>query len=63
MDEVGADKAALSQIAKESVPTKKVDLKGEMVSGLNWRQVAIISIGLLLMIVFVIFIVRKTRKK
>ncbi|AQQ62519.1 Uncharacterised protein [Streptococcus pneumoniae] len=63
MDEAGADKAALSQIAKESVPTKKVDLKGEMVSGLNWRQVAIISIGLLLMIVFVIFIVRKTRKK
>ena len=51
LDEVGADKAALSQIAKESVPTKKVDLKGEMVSGLNWRQVAIISIGLLLMIV------------
>ncbi|MEB9610366.1 cobalamin biosynthesis protein CbiN [Bacillus cereus] len=63
LDEAGADKAALSQIAKESVPTKKVDLKGEMVSGLNWRQVAIISIGLLLMIVFVIFIVRKTRKK
>ncbi|PFE99524.1 cobalamin biosynthesis protein CbiN [Bacillus thuringiensis] len=63
LDEAGADKAALSQIAKESVPMKKVDLKGEMVSGLNWRQVAIISIGLLLMIVFVIFIVRKTRKK
>ncbi|NCA63687.1 cobalamin biosynthesis protein CbiN [Bacillus cereus] len=63
LDEAGADKAALSQIAKESVPTKKVDLKGEMVSGLNWRQVAIISIGLLLMIVFAIFIVRKTRKK
>lgn len=52
LDEAGADKAALSQIAKESVPTKKVDLKGEMVSGLNWRQVVIISIGLLLMIVF-----------
>ncbi len=63
LDEAGADKAALSQIAKESVPTKKVDLKGEMVSGLNWRQVAIISIGLLLIIAFVIFIVRKTRKK
>ncbi|HDR4863995.1 TPA: cobalamin biosynthesis protein CbiN [Bacillus cereus] len=63
LDEAGADKAALSQIAKESVPTKKVDLKGEMVSGLNWRQVAIISIGLLLMIVFFIFVVRKTRKK
>ncbi|ALZ62474.1 hypothetical protein FORC13_3413 [Bacillus cereus] len=56
LDEAGADKAALSQIAKESVPTKKVDLKGEMVSGLNWRQVAIISIGLLLMIVFVILL-------
>ena len=62
MDEAGADKAALSQIAKESVPTKKVDLKGEMVSGLNWRQVAIISIGLLLIIAFVIFIVRKLAK-
>ncbi|MEB8573012.1 cobalamin biosynthesis protein CbiN [Bacillus cereus] len=63
LDEAGADKAALSQIAKVSVPTKKVDLKGEMVSGLNWRQVVIISIGLLLMIVFFIFVVRKTRKK
>ncbi|UYY95624.1 cobalamin biosynthesis protein CbiN [Bacillus cereus] len=48
LDEAGADKAAL---------------KGEMVSGLNWRQVVIISIGLLLMIVFFIFVVRKTRKK
>ena len=29
LDEAGADKVALSQIAKESVPTKKVDLKGD----------------------------------
>ena len=54
---------ALSHIAKESVPTKKVDLKGDMVSGLSWWQVAIISIGVLLIIAVVIFIVRRTRKK
>ncbi|HFJ9291987.1 cobalamin biosynthesis protein CbiN [Bacillus cereus] len=60
LDEAGADKVALSQIAKESVPTKEVDLKGEMVSGFSRWQVAIISIGLLLIIVFV---VRRTRKK
>ncbi|MCR6788175.1 MULTISPECIES: cobalamin biosynthesis protein CbiN [Bacillus cereus group] len=60
LDEAGADKVALSQFAKESVPTKEVDLKGEMVSGFSRWQVAIISIGLLLIIVF---IVRKTRKK
>lgn len=29
LDEAGADKVALRQIAKESVPTKKVDLKGD----------------------------------
>ncbi len=60
LDEAGADKVALSQIAKESVPTKEVDLKGEMESGFSRWQVAIISIGLLLIIVFV---VRRTRKK
>ncbi|MGW6192615.1 cobalamin biosynthesis protein CbiN [Bacillus cereus] len=63
LDEAGADKVALSHITKEHVPTKKVDLKGEMVSGLSWWQVAIISIGLLLIIAVVIFIVRRTRKK
>ncbi|AOY15331.1 cobalamin biosynthesis protein CbiN [Bacillus sp. ABP14] len=63
LDEVGADKVALRQIAKESVPTKKVDLKGEMVSGFSRWQVAIISIGLLLIVTLVIFIVRRTRKK
>ena len=57
------EKKALSHIAKESIPTKKVDLKGEMVSGLSWWQVAIISIGVLLIIAVVIFIVRRTRKK
>ncbi|MGE7889014.1 cobalamin biosynthesis protein CbiN [Bacillus cereus] len=62
LDEAGADKAALSQIAKESVPTKKVDLKGEMVGGLSWWQVAIISIGLLLIIAFVIFVGEKLAK-
>ena len=62
LDEAGADKVALSQIAKESVPTKKVDLKGEMVSGFSWWQIAIISIGLLLIIAVVIFIMRKMRK-
>ncbi|RKF51664.1 cobalamin biosynthesis protein CbiN [Bacillus wiedmannii] len=63
LDEAGADKVALSQIAKESVPTKKVDLKDGMVSGLSWWQVAIIFIGLLWVITLVIFIVRRTRKK
>ncbi|HDR4723973.1 cobalamin biosynthesis protein CbiN [Bacillus cereus group sp. Sample62] len=63
LDEAGADKVALSQIAKESIPTKKVDLKGEMVSSLSWWQVSIISIGLLLIITFVIFVVKSTRKK
>ncbi|TPV46685.1 cobalamin biosynthesis protein CbiN [Bacillus dicomae] len=60
LDEAGADKVTLSQIAKESVPTKEVDLKGERVSSFSRWQVAIISIGLLLIIVFV---VRRTRKK
>ncbi|EJV61187.1 cobalt transporter CbiN [Bacillus mycoides] len=62
LDEAEAKKKALAQIAKESVPTKKVDLKDEMVSGLSWWQVTIISIGVLLIIV-VIFIVRRNRKK
>ncbi|MGH1284530.1 cobalamin biosynthesis protein CbiN [Bacillus toyonensis] len=63
LDEAELKRSALSHIAKESVPTKKVDLKGEMVSGFSWWQVAITSIGLLLIITFVIFIVRRTRKK
>lgn len=63
LDEAGADKVALSQIAKESVPTKKVDLKDDMLKGLSWWQVVTLSIGLLLIVVLVIFIVRKTRKK
>jgi len=63
LDDAGTDKAALSQVAKESVPTKKVDLKGDMVSGLSLWQVTIISIGALLIIAVVIFIVRRTRKK
>ncbi|HGH7179613.1 cobalamin biosynthesis protein CbiN [Bacillus luti] len=62
LDEAGAEKVALSQIAKESVPTKKVDLKDEMVSSLSWWQIAIIFVGLL-SIAFVIFVVRRTRKK
>ncbi|WP_439019944.1 cobalamin biosynthesis protein CbiN [Bacillus thuringiensis] len=63
LDEAEMEKQALSHIAKESVPTKKVDLKGEMVSSLSWWEVAIISVGLLLIIAFVIFVVRRTRKK
>ncbi|MGU3369084.1 cobalamin biosynthesis protein CbiN [Bacillus mycoides] len=63
LDEAEAKQKALAQIAKKSIPTKKVDLKGEMVSGLSWWQVAIISIGLLFIIAVVIFIVRRTRKK
>jgi len=62
LDEAEMDKVTLSQIAKESVPTKKVDLKDEMVSSLSWWQIAIISVGLLI-IAFVIFVVRRTRKK
>lgn len=63
LDEAEIQKNALSHIAKESVPTKKVYLKDEMVSGLSWWQVTIISIGVLLIIAVVIFIVRRTRKK
>ncbi|KZD68927.1 CbiN domain protein [Bacillus cereus] len=63
LDEAGADKVALSQIAKESVPTKKVDLKGGMLNGLSWWQVVTLSVGLLLIAVLVIFSVRRTRKK
>ncbi|NUC18813.1 cobalamin biosynthesis protein CbiN [Bacillus mycoides] len=63
LDEAEIEKMALRHIAKESVPTKKVDLKDEMVSGLSWWQVTIISIGVLLLIAVVIFIVRRTRKK
>ncbi len=63
LDEAEIQKNALSHIAKESVPKKKVDLKGEMVSGLSWWQVTIISIGVLLLIAVVIFIVKRIRKK
>ncbi|PEL62158.1 cobalamin biosynthesis protein CbiN [Bacillus wiedmannii] len=63
LDEAGAEKVALSQIAKESIPTKKVDLKGKVVSGFSWWQVVTLSIGLLLIVAFVIFSVRRMRKK
>ncbi|PEM52477.1 cobalamin biosynthesis protein CbiN [Bacillus wiedmannii] len=63
LDEAGAEKVALSQIAKESIPTKKVDLKGKMVSGFSWWQVVTLSIGLLLIVAFVIFSVRRMHKK
>ncbi|HFJ9441729.1 MULTISPECIES: cobalamin biosynthesis protein CbiN [Bacillus] len=63
LDEAGADKVALSQIAKESVPTKKVNLKNDMVSGFSWWQVVTLSIGLLLIVALAIIIVRRTRKK
>jgi hypothetical protein len=63
LDEAEIEKNALSHIAKESVPTKKVNLKGDMVNGFRWGQLVIISIGVLLIIVVVIFIVRRTRKK
>lgn len=43
--------------------TKKVDLKGDMVNGFSWWQVVTLSIGLLLIVALVIFIVRRTRKK
>ncbi|MFK4292315.1 uncharacterized membrane protein YozB (DUF420 family) [Bacillus sp. RC240] len=57
------DKTALSHIAKESIPTKKVDLKGDMVSGLSSWQVVLIVIGVLFIVAVVIFIVKRTRKK
>ncbi|OSY01846.1 hypothetical protein BTJ45_00909 [Bacillus mycoides] len=63
LDEAEMERNTLSHIAKEAVPTKKVDLKDEMVSGLSWWQVVTISIGLLLIVALVIFIVRRTRKK
>ncbi|MGE6346910.1 cobalamin biosynthesis protein CbiN [Bacillus mycoides] len=63
LDEAEAEKKYLAQIAKESIPTKKVDLKDEIVSGLSWWQVAVISSGLLLIIAVVIFNVRRIRKK
>ncbi|PGM53811.1 cobalamin biosynthesis protein CbiN [Bacillus cereus] len=63
LDEAEMEKNALSHIAKESVPSKKVNLKGDMANGLSWWKVAIIFIGVLLIIAFVIFIVRKVRKK
>lgn len=63
LDEAEIERNTLSHIAKGVAPTKKVDLKGEMVSGFSRWQVAIISIGLLLIVTLVIFIVRRTRKK
>ncbi|EJR55867.1 hypothetical protein IIM_00959 [Bacillus cereus VD107] len=63
LDEAEMEKNVLSHIAKESVPSKKVNLKGDMANGLSWWKVAIISIGVLLIIAFVIFIVRRARKK
>ncbi|WP_147808302.1 cobalamin biosynthesis protein CbiN [Bacillus sp. SH7-1] len=63
LDEAEMERNTLSHIAKGVAPTKKVDLKGDMVSGFSRWQVAIISIGLLLIVTLVIFIVRRTRKK
>lgn len=63
LDEAEVEKTDLSYIAKESVPMKKVDLKSKMVSGLNWREVAFIFIGVLVIISVVIFVVKRTRKK
>ncbi|MGN4423487.1 cobalamin biosynthesis protein CbiN [Bacillus cereus group sp. MYBK30-1] len=63
LDEAEMEKNVLSHIVKESVPSKKVNLKGDMANGLSWWKVAIISIGVLLIIAFVIFIVRRARKK
>ncbi|HDR7777099.1 cobalamin biosynthesis protein CbiN [Bacillus cereus] len=63
LGEAEIERNTLSHIAKGVAPTKKVDLKGEMVSGFSRWQVAIISIGLLLIVTLVIFIVRRTRKK
>ncbi|WP_377866108.1 cobalamin biosynthesis protein CbiN [Bacillus sp. R86525] len=63
LDEAELDKTALSHIAKESIPTKKVDLKGDMVSGLSSWQVVLIVIGVLFIVAVVIFIVKRTRKK
>jgi hypothetical protein len=63
LDEAEVEKTALSHIAKESVPTKKVSLKGNMVNGFRWGQLVIISIGVLLIIAIAILIVRRTRKK
>lgn len=63
LDEAEIEKNALSHIAKESVPSKKVNLKGDMANGLSWWKVAIISIGVLLVIAFVIVFVRRQRKK
>ncbi|MGH0427758.1 cobalamin biosynthesis protein CbiN [Bacillus hominis] len=63
LEEAEIEKNTLSHIAKESVPTKKVNLKGDMANGLSWWKVAIISIGVLLIIAFVIIFVRRQRKK
>ncbi|MGE6590077.1 cobalamin biosynthesis protein CbiN [Bacillus mycoides] len=63
LDEAEIEKMALRHIAKESVPTKKVNLKGDMVSGLSLWQVVVIVIGVLFIVAVVIFIVRRTRKK
>ncbi|MGE8056886.1 cobalamin biosynthesis protein CbiN [Bacillus mycoides] len=63
LDEAEIQKNALSHIAKESVPTKKVNLKGDMVSGLSLWQVVVIVIGVLFIVAVVIFIVKRIRKK
>ncbi|OQR56084.1 cobalamin biosynthesis protein CbiN [Bacillus sp. CDB3] len=63
LDEAELKRNALNHIAKESIPTKKVNLKGEMVDAFSWWQVVTLSIGLLLIVAVVIFIVRRTRKK
>ena len=58
LDEAGADKVALRQIAKESVPTKKVDLKGD---GERFQLVAS-CYHFHLSIINHCFVVRRTRK-
>ncbi|MBE5105184.1 cobalamin biosynthesis protein CbiN [Bacillus thuringiensis] len=63
LDEAEVEKTALSRITKGSVPTKKVDLKGEMVRGLSLWQVAVIVIGVLFIVAVVIIIVKRIRKK
>ena len=63
LDEAEIEKMALRHPAKESVPTKKVNLKGDMVSGLSLWQVVVIVIGVLFIVAVVIFIVKRIRKK
>ncbi|KFM98477.1 cbiN domain protein [Bacillus clarus] len=63
LDEAEMEKTALSHIAKGTVPTKKVNLERAMPNHFQVSHIVIFTMGVLVVIVALIFIVRRIRKK